>query len=100
MSVKKLNRGDVETFTVVTNPYRTYVSSSSGVVGSLFVFPRRSSSEKEVGLSSAFIDATHSEETLEAALRAVQMAGTKAVNTEPVSVVGVFYIDTVYTTGG
>lgn len=48
MSIQKLTPDDFEYFTLETNPRRTFSSSSSGVTGSVFLFPRRSSIEKEV----------------------------------------------------
>lgn len=47
MSVTRLTRDDVESLTVITTPLRSFSSSSSGVLGSVKVFPRLSSVEKE-----------------------------------------------------
>ena len=55
MSVIKVTENDVENFTVVTTPNRHYVSSSTGgVTGSVKVFPRLSSVEKDT--ASEFSD--------------------------------------------
>ena len=56
MSVIKVNKSDIESFTIVTTPNRHYVSSSNGVTGSVKVFPRRSSTEKDTSDSSFFTD--------------------------------------------
>jgi hypothetical protein len=64
MSIIKVNPGDIETFSVTTNPSRTYSSSSSGVEGSVYVFARRSLREKEMAPLPAFIDATYNDEDL------------------------------------
>lgn len=49
MSLNRINPDDIETFSVETNPTRTYVSSSTtGVEGKVFIFPRRSDMEKEI----------------------------------------------------
>lgn len=56
MSVIRITPNDVETFTLVTNPRREYVSSSSGVTGSVRVFPRQSPYEKNVEETSTFND--------------------------------------------
>lgn len=48
MSVIRVTRDDVESLTVVTTPARTYVSSSGGITGSIKVFPRLSSIEREM----------------------------------------------------
>lgn len=48
MSLVRITEDDVETFTIVTNPKKTYSSSSlEGVTGALNLFARRSSIEKE-----------------------------------------------------
>jgi hypothetical protein len=48
MSLIKITEDDVETFTIVTNPKKTYSSSSiDGASGEISLFARRSSIEKE-----------------------------------------------------
>lgn len=79
MSFFKVGPKDVETFTVVTNPYRTYVSSSTeGTTGSVHVFPRRSSIEKEIEPVSSFIDSIHNDADLASELRNLQNVGRYA----------------------
>ena len=61
MAIQRINPDDIEVFTLTTNPPRTFVSSSSGVVsGTLHVFARRSPFEKEVHplsiFSGSFVD--------------------------------------------
>jgi hypothetical protein len=56
MAIIKVNPDDVEQFTVVTTPRRNYVSSSSGVTGSVNVFPRLSTLEKETSFET-YVDA-------------------------------------------
>ena len=46
MAIIPVTKDDVEVFTIVTTPIRYYSSSSSGVTGSIKVFPRESSIEK------------------------------------------------------
>lgn len=49
MSIIKVNNDDVEKFTIVTTPSRTYFSSSvAGVTGSVSVFPRHTDIEKDM----------------------------------------------------
>lgn len=48
MSIFKVNQTDFQSITIATNPARYYSSSSSGVTGSINVFPRRSLIEKEI----------------------------------------------------
>jgi len=79
MSIYKVNRGDVESFSVVTHPIRHYVSSSTqGVTGSVHVFARRSDIEKEMTPLSSFQEATHGDADLASSLRSVQQAGKMA----------------------
>lgn len=48
MAIQRVTPDDFETFTIETNPRRTYISSSKdGVTGSLFLFSRRSTFQKE-----------------------------------------------------
>ena len=62
MAIQRITEDFFETFTLETNPRRTYISSSVfGITGSVNLFARRSPSEKEVYplanfKSSSFID--------------------------------------------
>lgn len=78
MSILKITDNDVETFTVVANPTRTYVSSSSGVTGSLYVYARRSLREKDVNSTSAYVDAAYADDEFDKLLRQVQLDGGAA----------------------
>jgi hypothetical protein len=51
MSIFKVNQTDFQSITIATNPSRYYSSSSSGITGSINVFARRSSFEKDIGIS-------------------------------------------------
>ena len=79
MSIIKVTPSDIESFTIATNPSRVYVSSSTGTTGSVHVFARRSSFEKEMGKSSAFIDTTHDEVDATDALQRAQTAGSNVI---------------------
>ena len=48
MSFFKISPDQIETFTIVTNPFRSYATSSAGAFGSIYVFPRRSPFERDV----------------------------------------------------
>jgi hypothetical protein len=48
MAIFPVTLDDVEFFTTLVNPVRSYSSSSSGVTGSIKVFPRSSHIEKEI----------------------------------------------------
>ena len=61
MSVIRVTKNDVETFTLVTTPSRSYTSSSTvGSQGSVKVFPRRSSIEKDSDKTFFFNDTQNS----------------------------------------
>jgi hypothetical protein len=78
MSIIKVNPSDIESFSVVTNPFRTYSTSSSGAEGSVYVFARRSDIEKETAPLPAFIDATYTDEDLSAYIQTLQSEGRLA----------------------
>lgn len=79
MSFFKVGPGDVESFTIVTNPLRHYVSSSTaGSTGSVNVFARRSSIEKETSPLSSFVEATHDDADLTTTLKTLQNMGRYA----------------------
>lgn len=81
MSIYKVNKSDIETFSVITNPFRTYVSSSTqGATGSVHVFARRSSIEKEVMPISSFVESVQNDVDLNATLRTLQQRGRQALN--------------------
>jgi len=70
---------DTETFDVVTNPVRTYESSSVyGPTGSVYLFSRHSSIIKDAQPDSSFVESTHNDIDLSSALREVQMAAQSA----------------------
>lgn len=54
MAIEKITPDHIEFFTLVTNPERTFTSSSAGVIGNVNVFARRSKIEKEVQPLSLF----------------------------------------------
>lgn len=79
MSIIKVTPSDIETFSVVTNPSRTYSSSSTGgVTGSVYVFARRSNYEKEMAPLPAFLDSTHNDSDLNSSIRNLQQVGRLA----------------------
>lgn len=66
MAFQKLTPDDIETFTLETSPYRSYVSSSvSGVTGSVYLFARRSLFEKEIYPLSAFSSSLFSDQNVD-----------------------------------
>jgi hypothetical protein len=86
MTIYRVTPNDVETFTIVTNPVRTFVSSSTaGATGSVYVFARRSSIEKEMAPLSAFIDSTHDDDNLNDELRSIQQVGRVIRNSDSVN---------------
>ena len=97
-SIYTVDPSDVETFTVVTNPIRTYTSSSlNGSTGSVYVFPRHSLIQKDIKPDSSFVEAAHDDADLSSLLKQVQATG-KAVRlgaTGSASFVGILdqYLD-------
>ncbi len=75
MSIIPVVQGDLETFSVITNPLRTYSSSSQGVTGSVYVFSRRSQREKDLAPSPSFIDSTYDDEDINVFLQECVSAG-------------------------
>ena len=78
-SIYKVDPSDVETFTVVTHPIRTYTSSSTaGVTGSVYVFARRSTIEKDAHPDSSFVETRHDDSHISETLRQAQQNGRMA----------------------
>ena len=73
MSIVKINKDDVEIFSVHTNPKRYFSSSSLGVTGSLFVFPYGSKIEKEN--QNSFFDSSFNELDINSTLSIAQKLG-------------------------
>lgn len=48
MSIFKVNQTDFQSITIATNPSKYYSSSSSGITGSIYIFPRRSKIQKDI----------------------------------------------------
>jgi len=78
-SIYQVDPSDVETFTVITNPIRSYTSSSTeGVTGSVYLFARRSTIEKDAGPDSSFVETAHDDSHIAETLRQVQWMGRTA----------------------
>ncbi len=66
MSLIRITEDDIETFTIVTNPKKTYSSGVfTGVTGTLNLFARRSDIEKETRPLSSFETSFFSDESIE-----------------------------------
>lgn len=72
MSIKRIGPDDIEVFTLQTNPRREFSSSSSGLTGSVNLFARASSIEKEVQKLSAFADTSYNDKDLQNMLSDIQ----------------------------
>lgn len=78
MTILKVNPEDLEQFTIITNPIRTYSSSSiEGTNGSVYVHARRSDIEKEIAPLSSFVEATHDDSDLSVYLKSIQNEAKK-----------------------
>lgn len=71
MSIFKVAPDQIETFTIVANPKRTFVTSSAGATGSVYVMARRSSAEKDV-YETGFDDSPFGDATLEGLARSIR----------------------------
>jgi len=71
MAILPITPDDIEFFTSIINPVRTYSSSSSGVEGTLNVFARSSHSEKEVRPLGNFNSSFVNDEDIEVSRNAV-----------------------------
>lgn len=66
MSIIRITEDDVETFTIVATPKRTYASSTfTGITGTLSLFARRSDIEKEPRPLSLFESSFFSDQSIE-----------------------------------
>jgi len=65
MAIERLTQENFEYFTIETSPARTYISSSAGVTGSVRLFPRGSSIEKEVQPLSVFAESLFNDQNLD-----------------------------------
>lgn len=82
MAFIRIDPSDHSTFTVMTNPSRTFTSSSAdGIVGSVNVFSRRSHVEKDAGSLSSFIDNAFDDNNVQVSLRSLKLTGMLALST-------------------
>jgi len=73
-SLLKVQPQDVESFTVIANPIKTYSSSSTGgPVGSVYLFARRSPIQKDVAPDSSFVESQHDDADLSSLLRGAKL---------------------------
>src|SRR5579871_6268990 len=80
-SIYPLDPTDVETFTVVTNPIRTYTSSSlHGSTGSVYIYPRHSQTQKDIQPDSSFVESAHDDSDLSSQLQHVTQVGRSLRN--------------------
>jgi len=81
MSIAKLNPDDFETFTLETNPRRTYTSSSlTGITGAVNLYAIRSNSFKEVYPSAYFSASFYNDHNLDELRKNVQNASLVGTN--------------------
>lgn len=81
MSIARLNQDDFETFTLETNPRRTYTSSSlTGITGAINLYAIRSNSFKEVYPSSYFSASFYNDHNLDNLRKNVQDASLAGTN--------------------
>lgn len=80
-SIYPLDSSDIETFTVVTNPIKSYVSSSTrGVTGSVYIYPRHSQIQKDVQPDSSFVESAHDDADLSSLIHNAQQSAKSITN--------------------
>lgn len=82
MSIIKVTPSDFEQVTIRTVPTRTYSSSSAGVTGSVYVFSRRSETQKDMNETNAFIDTTYNAASVNEILKTAQAKAQEIRNGE------------------
>lgn len=81
MTLVRITEDDVETFTIVANPSKTYTSGVfTGVTGTLNLFARRSDIEKEAQPLSQFEQSFFNDESLQGLLDKVSQAAKTSTN--------------------
>ncbi len=85
MSIQRFDSEDIETFTIQTAPSTTFASSSTGLTGAVYVYPRRSESIKDLhvnwsSVSGAPTGAFTEINNIGDLLSLAKTAGTSALN--------------------
>lgn len=75
MTTQRLTQNDVEIYALRVNPKRVYVSSSTGVTGSLTVLGRSSTIEKDISLSSSLGDSAANDQSIDDILKKASLLG-------------------------
>lgn len=79
MSLVKLSEDLFERFTLVTHPRRTFISSSSGVTGSVKLYVRESPLIKDVSVLGSSLTKKFEEDSVEAAYTSLKNSMTSAL---------------------
>ena len=58
MSIQRFEPGDIEFFSIQTVPSTTFISSSTGVTGAAYVYPRRSNAIKDYYVNWSVVSGT------------------------------------------
>lgn len=94
MSLRRLTPDDFETFTLELHPHRTFSSrSQGGATGSLHVFPRHSTAEKDVQVVGGFDDTASDDSSLQSSLLEIQKLSTVNTGTTDVSSQVIKYLE-------
>jgi len=77
MTIQVISPDEMEFFTLETHPTRNYISSSTGgIEGELYLFARRSDTEKDISPIPAFIDRTYGDYNLDSFLNIGHLNGS------------------------
>ncbi len=80
MSIFRITPDELETFTIVANPYREFASSSFGYTGSIYLFARRSDIEKETEHLSSFLERQFVDDSLDVSIKNISFAEQNRTN--------------------
>lgn len=80
MAIIPITADDFENFSIVTTPRRYFSSSSAGVTGSVYLYARRSETERDGSLKSAFIDGKFKDLGVDDVVKGMQSRCVKAGN--------------------
>lgn len=80
MSIQPIGVDDIEGFTLQVHPSRTFSSSSAGISGSVNLFARHSTIQKEVQPLSPFLDVMHNDQNLQLILNAAQQSTSSDIS--------------------
>lgn len=83
MTLYRISPDDLESFTIVTNPKKSFSSSSSGVTGAIKLYARRSDVEKEIQPLGGFENPQFNDANIDSLLQNVKLAAQGSEDLTP-----------------